>query len=415
MGDRLNKRPNQAVILAGGKGTRLKPLTDSIPKPMVRLNGKPFLEYLINQVKDQGFKKILLLLGYLPHVIEEYFKDGNSFGISINYLITSPDNETGMRLKLAKPYLDQHFLLMYCDNFWPMNFSDMWTHYLSKKSAAQITVYTNKDGYTRDNLRVTCDSMVELYDKARTADNLGGVDIGYGIFKKDVIDLVPDKNDNFEKVVYPKLIERRDLTAYHTDHRYYSVSTHDRLPATKSFLKQQPAVILDRDGVLNIKPTKANYVTKWEDFTWIPGSIEAVRMLKKAGYIVIVVTNQAGIARGMMAQSDLDDIHRRMKEDLSCYGPSIDAINVCPHGWDEGCECRKPNPGMLFKAQRDFHLDLSRTYFIGDDMRDLEAGKRAGCPTRLVSENQRLIDIIKQDVLKTGQAEPLAPNAPNFG
>lgn len=410
----LNKRPNQVVILAGGKGSRLWPLTHSIPKPMIRFKGNPFLEYLVEQVKEQGFEKILLLLGYLPNKIVEYFRDGRSFGISIDYSVTNVNFDTGKRLKLAKPYLDQSFLLMYCDNYWPMNFGEMWEHFQSKEVDAQITVYTNKDGYTRDNIRVNGSSIVEFYDKTRTADNLCGVDIGYAILKKEVIDLIPDENVNFEKSVYPKLVELHELAAYKTDHRYYSVGSHDRLPITETFMARRPAVILDRDGVVNVKQPKGHYVTKWDEFIWIPGSIEAIRLLKEKGYRVIIVTNQAGIARGMMTQCDLEDIHRAMQKELALQGASIDAIYVCPHGWNEGCECRKPNPGMLFNAQRDYHLDLSKTFFIGDDVRDLEAGERAGCITRLVAVNERLIDIVKDDILRTRNAVPFARQIPQF-
>lgn len=399
MSDILYERPRQAVILAGGKGTRLRPLTNTVPKPMIRFHGKPFLEYLIHQLKDQGFEKVLLLLGHLPHVIEKYFGDGRLFGLSIEYSITDVEHETGTRLRLAKGFLDPCFLLMYCDNYWPMDFSKMWRYFVTREARAQITVYTNKDGYTRHNLCVDGYSMVEVYDKTRTADNLRGVDIGYALLKKEVTDLIPEENVNFEKVVYPQLVERRELAAFETDHRYYSVGDHERLCLTETFLKRRPAVILDRDGVLNLKPPKACYVTKREEFSWIPGAVEAVRLLNAEGYLVIIITNQAGIARGMMTQADLDDVHGAMKEELARQSVFIDAIYVCPHGWDEGCDCRKPNPGMLFAAQRDFHLDLSRVFFIGDDIRDKQAGDAAGCKTLLVSHDLPLLKLVKEKIL----------------
>ncbi len=393
------ERPRQAVILAGGKGTRLRPLTDSVPKPMIRFHGKPFMAYLIRQLKEQGFNRILMLLGYLPDVVRDYFGDGSAFGISIDYAVSDVENETGTRLRLARPLLDPLFFLMYCDNYWPMNFSQMWAQYQTRKSQAQITAYRNWDGYTKDNLKVDDSTLVAVYDKTRNAKGLGGVDIGYALIDRAAIDLIPDENVNFEGAVYPKLVEKQTLSAFETDHRYYSVGDHRRLPITEAFLRNRRAVLLDRDGVLNKKPPKASYVTKPEEFKWIPGSINAVRLLKEAGYMVYVVSNQAGIARGLMTQKDLNDIHSRMKWDLAQGGAGVDDIYVCPHGWDEGCQCRKPNPGMLFNAQRDHDLDLSKTIFIGDDPRDKQAGDAAGCPTLIVSSERSLLRLVQETVL----------------
>jgi len=387
--------PKQAVILAGGRGTRLKPLTDHLPKPMIAFNEKPFLEYLVDMLREQGIEKILLLLGYMPGTIRNHFGDGAAFGVHMEYSVTDVDHDTGMRMVLAKDLIDPCFLFMYCDNYWPMRFREMIEQYHQSKRLAQITVYRNQDGYSRDNVRVDED-RVASYDKTRTEPDLQGVEIGFAIMKKEVLDLLPEGNVNFEMEVFPQLVERGELSAFVTDHRYYSVGSHERLPLTEQFLLRKPAIILDRDGVLNEKPPKAHYVCEWEDFKWIPGSQEALRLLKEAGYTIILVTNQAGIARGIMTEDKLLEIHQNIKVELEASGGALDAIYFCPHGWDEGCECRKPQPGMLFQAQRDFQLDLSRIYFVGDDERDEQAGKAAGCPTHLVTHDRPLIDFVKE-------------------
>lgn len=393
------ERPRQAVILAGGRGTRLRPLTDTLPKPMIPFHGKPFLEYVIECLNEQGFEKILLLLGYLPHAVQNYFLDGRRFGVKIEYCITDIEDETGTRIRSARERLDSCFLLMYCDNYWPMRFTPMWEHFLSTGASGQITVYTNKDQYTKNNVLVDERGMVTYYDKSKSAPHLQGVDIGFAIMKKEVIDLLPNENVNFEKAVFPALVQRRQLSAYCTDHRYYSVGSPERLPITERFLQRRPTVILDRDGVLNEKPPKADYVKSWSDFKWLRGAKESVRLLKDAGYTVVVVTNQAGIARGIMKESDLADIHAKMKEDLVKVNASVDAIYYCPHGWEDGCDCRKPKPGMLFQAQRDFHLDLTKTFFIGDDVRDQQAGDAAGCTTFLVNPEGTLLRLVKEKIL----------------
>ena len=385
---------SQAVILAGGRGTRLKPLTDTIPKPMIAFHGKPFLEYLINNLREQGISRILLLLGYLPEIIESYFGDGRHFGVDIDYSITDEDHDTGKRIKLAENQIDEHFMLMYCDNYWPLRLKVMLDQYTRFGAEAQITVYSNKDNYTRSNVRVENELVVE-YDRTRTLHGLNGVDIGYAMLNKSVLRYLSGDNVHFEKTVYPRLVETSELAAYVTDHRYYSVGSFERLDLTSAFLRGERSIILDRDGVLNKKAPKAQYITKWSEFQWLPGAIEALALLKQSNYRVIIVTNQAGISREMMTLDDLQDIHNKMLDEATETGGGIDAIYYCPHGWDENCECRKPKPGMLFDAQRDFNLDLTKTFFIGDDERDEMAGHAAGCPTILVNDAYPLLSAVR--------------------
>ena len=135
------ERPTQAVILAGGRGTRLRPLTDQRPKPMIEIGGKPFLEYQVEQLRDQGFERILLLLGYLPEVVQDYFGDGSRWGVRIDYSVTDVDDDTGRRIKLAESRLDPHFLLLYCDNYCPLRFDEMWKTYQEANVPAMLTAY----------------------------------------------------------------------------------------------------------------------------------------------------------------------------------------------------------------------------------------------------------------------------------
>lgn len=395
-------RPSQAVILAGGRGVRLKPLTDDRPKPMIEFHGRPFLEYLVELLRAQGFRRILMLLGYLPEVIQDHFGDGNRWGVEIEYAVTNAGDETGWRIKQAESRLDPVFMLLYCDNYWPMCFDALWRQYLSKNVLALVIVYQNADGYTRDNLIVDAEGYVTVYDKSRTAPGLKGVDIGFFILKREVLDLLPRENVSFEEVVYPQLVAMRQLCAYVTNHRYYSVGSHDRLPATEEFLRRRPAVILDRDGVLNKKLPRSSYVRSWSDWQWIPGAKEALRLFREAGYRVVVVTNQAGVGRRVMTEVDLSNIHDRVKAEVASAGGRLDAIYYCPHDWNEGCYCRKPRPGLLYQAQREFSLDLSRTYLIGDDERDGKAAEAAGCPWLMVSAEKSLLDYARLLVSEGG-------------
>jgi histidinol-phosphate phosphatase family protein len=385
--------PTQAVILAGGRGTRLGPLSATRPKPMIEFHGKPFLEYLIEMLRDQGLERVLLLLGYLPAVIQAHFEDGRRFGVEITYSVTEPDDLTGHRLRIARPLLDPSFLLMYCDNYWPLQLDRQWEQFRESGVDALVTVYSNGDGYSKDNVSVGDDGLIRLFDRTRSAPGLRGVEIGYAIVAEQVLDLLPEEDVLFEAAVYPALAERGRLGAFVTEHRYYSVGSPERLPLTETFLARRPAIILDRDGVINRRPPRAEYVRSWNEFEWLPGAAEALRLLRQAGYTVIVVSNQAGIARGAMTEADLAAINDRLMKETLGLGGRIDAIYYCPHGWDDGCDCRKPKPGMLFRAQHDFDLDLSRTVFVGDDERDAEAADAAGSPSRLVTEERSLLDI----------------------
>jgi D-glycero-D-manno-heptose 1,7-bisphosphate phosphatase len=127
---------------------------------MVEVCGKPFVEYQIEQLRDQGFDRVLFLLGYLPDVVRDYFGDGSRFGMRIDYSVTHIDDDTGRRVKLAERFLDPCFLLLYCDNYWPMQIVPMWRQFQESGAPALITVYSNKDGYTRNSVRVEPDGVV---------------------------------------------------------------------------------------------------------------------------------------------------------------------------------------------------------------------------------------------------------------
>ena len=339
---------------------------------------------------------MLLLVGYLGDKLREYCGDGSQWGLRIGYVESPVEAETGQRLRDTAPLLAPHFLLMYCDNYWPMNLARMWKAYRQANTSAMVTVYSNRDSYSCSNVQVDEHDFITNYNSDRKAKDLNGVEIGYALLAREVLDLMPDGNPRFEHTVYPRLVSRGQLAAFTTDHRYYGVGSFERVALTEDFFAPQRAVILDRDGVLNERPPRAQYVRSWEEFQWLPHSIQALQLLKGAGYKLILASNQSGIARGVMTESDLTQVHGHMNDELAQACVALDAIYYCPHGWDDGCFCRKPLPGMLFQVQRDFHLDLTKTLFIGDDERDQEAGEAAGCLTELVSDQRGLLDVVRE-------------------
>jgi D-glycero-D-manno-heptose 1,7-bisphosphate phosphatase len=146
------------------------------------------------------------------------------------------------------------------------------------------------------------------------------------------------------------------------------------------------AVFLDRDGVLNERPREHEYVRSVEAFRWLPGSREAVCRLQESPYIPIVVSNQRGIARGLVDRQTVDAIERLIQDDLRGCGASIAGFYYCPHDVGEACTCRKPAPGLLVAAAEELEVDLTRSVMIGDSESDVEAGRAAGCLTIRIAE-----------------------------
>ncbi len=401
----LNNLPriHQAVILAGGQGLRLRPLTLHTPKPMIMFHGKPFLAYIIDQLKDNGITDIVLLVGYLHEKIESYFGNGKNCGVRITYSYSPVEDGTGTRLQRALPFLADEFLLLYSDNYWPLNVVDLIRFYRDMGTEATVTVYDNADRYTKNNIFVDQKGFVTAYDRERNQKNLNGVDIGYFLIKKSVLSLIPEGNSSFEDTVLPALMKKGNLGGFVTNKRYYGLSNLERLPEIKKFLKSKKIIFLDRDGIINRKPPKGTYVTNWSEFKFLSDVKKALRTLVKKGYEICIITNQPGIARDMMTKKDLDTIHKKMVAELAISGINIKKIYVCPHGWDEGCSCRKPNPGLLLQAARENAIDLSKTFFIGDDERDVVAGQRAGCKTVYVAESP-------STSLLTAQPDIIAPS-----
>jgi D-glycero-D-manno-heptose 1,7-bisphosphate phosphatase len=193
------------------------------------------------------------------------------------------------------------------------------------------------------------------------------------------------------------------------------------------------AVFLDRDGVINQRPPEGEYITRREDFHILPGVAEGIALLNHAGFSVIVVTNQRGVAKGLLTEADLRQMHERMSDDLARAGAKIDATFYCPHETEPPCDCRKPSPGMLLSAARLRGIDLRESWMIGDSDNDVEAGVNAGCKTARViatdvtsSERARiseapitadvnassLLDVIRQILKREGVAIDSFSTAP---
>ena len=155
----------------------------------------------------------------------------------------------------------------------------------------------------------------------------------------------------------------------------------------------KPAIFLDRDGVINKAP-KGTYIKSWEEFEFLPEVFSPLQALTGAGFSLIIVTNQSGIGRGLISWETFQDMNTKMLKSFREQGVNISGIYFCPHSPEAGCPCRKPNPTLVTLAARDFNLELSSSFFIGDTDKDLETGDRAGCRTIFVATGQQLIEEI---------------------
>ncbi|HEV2728594.1 MAG TPA: HAD family hydrolase [Terriglobales bacterium] len=147
------------------------------------------------------------------------------------------------------------------------------------------------------------------------------------------------------------------------------------------------AVFLDRDGVINQKAPGEGYVTTWEQIHFLPDSAKAISLLNRAGFLVIVVTNQRCVAKGLITIRDLETLHRRMCEKLAMESATVDAIFYCPHQIEPPCACRKPAPGMFFEAAKAHQIALNNSWMVGDSEIDVKAGRNAGCKTARLSDS----------------------------
>ena len=382
------KPPQQAIILCGGRGTRLHPFTDSMPKPMMPVNGRPFLEHLLEQLAASGIQRFLLLTGYLGEQIRNYFKDGSSWGWEIEYSHGPVEWDTGRRLWEARQQMDFRFLLNYSDNFVQFPMDRLMALHETVQGSLSLLLVPKAKG----NVRVSAEGHIEAYDKTRTSHSLDFVEVGYMIVERDrVLKVFPTLKNHPDfslSEVLQHLAGINQLAGLVVRDPYHSISDPDRLELMRSYLKPKKILLIDRDGVINQKAPRGEYISTWEGIKWIPETRQAMRELAAQEFKFIIITNQAGIARGMVDPTALEQIHKSMIAELHKDGVEILDIYICPHHWDEHCDCRKPGPGLFFRASREHLLRMDHTIYIGDDPRDNLAAYNAGCLSILVGTHR---------------------------
>lgn len=233
----------QGVILGGGRGERLRPLTDDVPKLLAPINGIPFLDYLIESLIAVGIKRILMLLGYKSEMIVKRYGKSLNGGVEIEYSVGTVEDQTGRRLLNAYEMIDEFFLLLYGDNYWPIELKNMVKLYQSKNAKILTSVFSNKNGTSEygseNNVEVNSDYFIKRYDKKRKSKNLNGIDIGYFIVDKSCLNPRIKDNVSFEEDILAGIVLDGWAIAYITDAQYYYITNMKSLKNFESFVIQQ--------------------------------------------------------------------------------------------------------------------------------------------------------------------------------
>ena len=383
----MNKKPSQAVILCGGLGSRLSPFTDTLPKPMIPCNGRPFLWHLLLNIKKQGIKNFLILNGFQGEKIEDYFGDGSEFGLNIEYSNKPQDWDTAKRISAVKERLDRCFLLFYGDNLVPFPLHKMYELHLQNK--LPLTLMLSKK--TPGNIGIT-EGQITKYDKERSIC-LKHVEIGHMIVNRDeVLKYFSNPDGSFSQVIEDMVNEGR-VGGWVQRDSYHSVSDLNRWKKTKLYTQHKKILLLDRDGVINTKQEVGQHVSSWNDFEFIEDTLAALKELSKEGFKFIVISNQAGIKRKLVDVNDLENIHQNMISELLDQGIEILDIYYCPHFFDDYCDCRKPEPGMFYNASSDWFIKLDETLYIGDAVSDIQAAYNAGTQSIFLGKKDELEDL----------------------
>jgi histidinol-phosphate phosphatase family protein len=401
----------QAVILAGGKGTRLKALTAEVPKPMVEIGGIPIIEHQIRLLVAHGITDILLIVNHLKQPLIDYVGDGAKFGASVTYFEEEIPLGTSGAFPLFKKQLQDTFLVLYGDVMMDMDLNRLIAFHEKKKADATLVVHPNDHPHDSDLVEMNRDNkIIAFHSKPHAQDKYykNMVNAGAYVFTRKAIDTLPGAvKGDFGKDIFPEWIKTLNIFGYNTPEYLKDMGTLDRLAkvnddlqsgkiARKNLQNKQKAIFLDRDGVLN---EDNHLIHTPEELVLYPFTSDAIKAINQSDYLAIVVTNQSVVARNLCTIEELEYIHKKLDTELGQAGTKLDELYYCPYHPDKGYPeenpaykmehpWRKPSPGMLLQAAEDYNVDLSQSFMIGDRETDILAGKAAGCTTIAVRTGQ---------------------------
>ena len=395
----------QAVIMAGGKGTRLASVTKDVPKPMVDFCGQPLLKYIVENLKENGVDDIILVIGHLGNVIKDYFGSGEKSGVNIRYFNEETPLGTAGALSLIKDMLDSSFFLVFGDLFLNIDFKKFYDFHKAKN--ADITLFAHPNSHPFDSDIIITDGSDKVTGWAYKKDernfyykNL--VNAGVYVLKKSALPDTSGKQDLEKDIIIPKIEEGR-IFAYNSSEYVKDIGTPERLKLVENDYKngvcekrnlkhRQKCIFLDRDGTIN---KYVRFLRTEDEMELLPGAAEAIRRINESEYLAVCITNQPVVARGEVTFSRLDNINNKMHTLLGNEGAYLNGLYFCPHHPDKGfegevkelkieCDCRKPKTGLVKAAAKRFNIDLENSWFIGDTYMDVQTGINAGTKTVLL-------------------------------
>lgn len=386
---------NDVIILAGGLGTRLRHVVSDTQKTMAPVNGRPFLYYIAENLIKNGVKKIVFAVSYHAEQIKAYF--GNEYkGAQILYSEEKEPLGTGGAIKQALELCtSENVFILNGDTFFDVDFPALEKRHSALK--ADITLSVREVG-CRDRSGVVVfdeEGNITAFNEKKAIER-GFINGGVYLVKRSITEKLPDGKFSFETDVMEKLVFR--MAALPSDGYFIDIGVpsdffraQTEIPL-RSGVKTFRAAFIDRDGVIC---KEKHHLYKKEDFEFIDGAPEALAALREKGYLVIVVTNQAGVAKGLYTEDDVNALHAHMTELLKDRAV-IDGIYYCPYHpegiiekYKKDSPERKPSPGMIEKAVKDFaqkgiNIDIKNSLMIGDTERDIETGIRAGIGTKVL-------------------------------
>ena len=405
----------QGVIVAGGKGTRLKDRLGDLPKPMVEIGGKPLLEHQIASFKESGIDDLLVLTGCGAKHIEEYFGDGSRWGVQIRYRREREPLGTAGAVIEAFDALQPAFVLAYGDTMFNIDISRMISAH-GPESAATLFLHPNSHPFDSDLVETNSEGQIIKFrsyphPEGQFFGNLVNAAL-YVLNRGKLADWHRRKNQlsyplDFGKHVFPAMLRSgATLQGYRSREYIKDAGTPKRLDEVTedyesgriesgSLWSAVPAVFFDRDGTLNYD---CGWLKSPNQLALLPGAAEAVRRVNRAGYLAVIVTNQPVIARGECTEDGLALIHNKLEWELGKNHAYLDAIYACPHHPESGhrgevrelkrvCECRKPGVELFRRAGQDLNIDLARSWMIGDRASDILAARNLGMSSVLVARN----------------------------